>query len=153
MRKFVVLFAVALLSGSLMAAENKEAKPVAATDDWNFIEIGFFYGTPSTTVNSQVYGVKVGAPIAAGYGRVCGVEAAVLVAGTDNIYGLQCSIITAMSKNLNGLQFSIVNFGEEVNGLQLGVVNIAKGKTCQLGIVNYIEGGLIPVMPVFNMKL
>lgn len=145
------------------AAEAKQpgvpAPPVAApkalvipSEKWDFLQIGFWFGFPSSTNNVKVGGIKVGAPISSGEAGVCGIEAALLCAATDNINGIQTSCIFTKSKVVNGLQFSIMNWGEEVNGLQLGVVNVATGKAFQIGIVNYIKGAVIPWMPVINLK-
>ena len=61
-------------------------------------------------------------------------------------------MLVAVSKKLDGLQFSIVNIGKVVKGLQLGVVNCAKSESFQIGIVNYIEGNSIPLLPIVNFK-
>ncbi|MDD5699331.1 MAG: hypothetical protein PHH77_12015 [Victivallaceae bacterium] len=131
----------------------KPAKaPTVSDDKWDFVEIGFWFDVPSYTANSQVYGVKVGAPFCSGKGVVNGIETAVFCGATDNINGLQACILCSKSKHLNGIQFSIVNYGEEVNGLQFGIVNVAKKKAFQLGIVNYIEGATFPWMPIINFR-
>lgn len=123
-----------------------------APELWDFLEFGFWFDVPSSTKNSNVYGIKIGAPFCSGQGKVNGIETAVFCGATENIKGLQACILGSISKRLDGVQFSIVNYCEEVTGLQLGVVNIAKKKSFQLGIVNYIEDGAIPFMPVVNFR-
>ena len=122
------------------------------SEKWDFIQPCFWFGVPTSTATTDVYGVKVGAPFSSGTGVVTGIETAVICGATDNINGLQACIIFSKSKKLNGLQFSIINYCEEVNGLQLGVVNVAKKKAFQLGIINYIEENAFPWMPVFNFR-
>ncbi|MDD5728482.1 MAG: hypothetical protein PHV59_07970 [Victivallales bacterium] len=135
---------------------QKTPAPAVATakskEKWDFIQPCFWFGVPTSTATTDVYGVKVGAPFCSGTGVVTGVETAVICGATDNINGLQACIIFSKSKRINGVQFSIVNYCEEVNGLQLGVVNVAKSKAFQLGIVNYIEENTFPWMPVFNCR-
>ncbi|MDD5596302.1 MAG: hypothetical protein PHV82_00070 [Victivallaceae bacterium] len=126
--------------------------PVVPPEKWDFLQIGFWFGFPTSTNNVNVGGIKVGAPISSGESTVCGIEAALVCAVTDNVDGIQTSCIFNKAKLINGLQFSIMNWSEEVNGLQLGIVNIATGKSFQIGIVNYIKGALIPWMPVINVK-
>jgi hypothetical protein len=127
--------------------------PVIPSEKWDFLQIGFWFGFPTSTNNVNVGGIKVGAPISSGEAEVCGIEAALICAATDSIDGLQASCIFNKAKEVNGLQFSIMNWSEEVNGLQLGVVNVATGKTFQIGIVNYIKGSVVPVMIICNFKL
>lgn len=134
------------------AAKIAKADAVADDDGWDFFQLGVWFDTPSSTADSNVYGIKVGAPFCSGTGTVSGVETAVFCGATDNINGLQACILASVSKHVDGMQFSIVNYVEEVNGLQLGVVNVAKEKGLQVGIVNYIEGGVIPVMIIANWK-
>jgi hypothetical protein len=169
MKKMLLMFAAACMCVAVSAQQTASAQPAQGTakvqaapvpeaasavqeDAWDFFEIGFFFGAPASTQNSQICGIKIGAPLCDGQGVVNGVETAVFCGATDNINGAQACILASISKKLEGLQFSIVNVGEVVNGLQLGVVNCATRKSFQLGIVNYIEGNAIPVLPVINFK-
>lgn len=119
---------------------------------WDFFELGIWFGVPTSTLTSNICGIKVGAPFCSGSGKVHGVETAVFCGATDNVSGVQACILTAVSQNVKGMQFSIVNYGTDVNGLQLGVVNIAKKRGLQIGICNYVEDGAIPFMPFVNWK-
>lgn len=129
-----------------------KTKPIDSPEKWDFFQFGVWFDIPSITKHSNVYGIKIGAPFCSGDGTVKGIETAVFCGATDNITGLQACILTSVSKQLNGVQFSIVNCAETVEGLQLGVVNIAKNKSFQIGILNYIEDGAIPWLPIVNFK-
>ncbi|MFA6715842.1 MAG: hypothetical protein WC082_16510 [Victivallales bacterium] len=126
--------------------------PVLPSEKWDFLQIGFWFGFPSSTNNVNVGGIKVGAPISSGESTVCGIEAALVCAATDNVDGIQTSCFFNKAKVVNGLQFSIMNWSEKVTGLQLGIINVSTGNSFQIGIVNYIKGALIPWMPVINVK-
>lgn len=125
---------------------------VQALNDWEFFELVIMPGVPSSSLNSKIYGVKVGAPISSGNGIVDGVEAALFTAMTANVNGFQTAVFFTESQKMNGLQFSIVNYAEDVGGVQLGVVNMAQKKGFQIGILNYIKDGMIPFLPVINFK-
>jgi hypothetical protein len=132
---------------------NKKAvKCAAPTKKWDFIQLGFWFDVPSSTINTDVYGVKVGAPFCSGRGVVNGIETAVICGATDNINGLQACIILSKAKHLTGLQFGIINDCEKVDGVQLGVVNMAESKSFQIGIINYIKDNPFPWMPIMNFR-
>ncbi len=134
---------------------RREAMPdrrSTRTETWDFLQFGVWFNTPKATQYSNVYGIKIGAPICSGYGTVKGIETAVFCGATDNITGLQACIITSCSKHLTGLQFSIINYANVVDGVQLGILNIATKQSFQIGILNHIEGAAIPWLPVFNWK-
>ncbi len=86
---------------------------------------------------------------------------------SGNMHGFQPGLIGNISEDLNGCQMGIfnvanktkgfqagaVNAADELNGMQLGVVNTAKNRGVQFGLVNYIEGGVLPVFPLFNFSM
>jgi len=119
---------------------------------WTFINLQFFPQVPTDAGFTQTNGVKVGAPVSAGEAPVYGVEASVLWAGTDAVNGLQCSLIACNAKEVTGIQFSLVNMSVVVNGLQLGIVNYAKDKTFQIGILNFVDNGPVFCLPVLNFN-
>lgn len=129
-----------------------EAAKTVAAEKWDSVQFGFWFGFPPSTQRNNVCGIKIGAPFCDGPLKVSGLEAALFCGATDNIEGVQASVLVAVSKKLDGLQFSIVNIGKVVKGLQLGVVNCAKSESFQIGIVNYIEGNSIPLLPIVNFK-
>ena len=100
---------------------------------------------------TETYGVKGGAPFGVG-APVYGLEASVLGSLTDYVDGIQTSLIMTKGKEVNGLQFSLVNMVERLVGLQLGIVNLADDATFQLGILNYNENGILPLLPVLNFN-
>lgn len=134
------------------ACHVKASTCQTAETEWDFLQFGFWFDVPSSTVDTEVYGIKIGAPFCSGKAYVRGIETAVFCGASDNVSGLQACILASVSKKMQGLQFSIVNYSNEVSGLQLGVLNIAKDKSFQIGILNHIEGAAIPWLPVFNFK-
>lgn len=124
----------------------------AAPVEWDFFQLGLWFDVPSSMTDSLICGIKVGAPFCAGKGTVNGLETAVFCGATDNINGLQACVLASVSKQVDGMQFSIVNYTEKISGLQLGVVNVAKKRGLQLGLVNYIEDGVVPFMIIANWK-
>ncbi len=131
-----------------------KSAPAPAIQNYNWTFIAFSFGTdlPKEAATTAVYGVKVGAPASGGPAPVYGVEASVLWAGSDNIYGFQGSLIAAESKNLNGLQLSLVNFGVDVAGIQIGIVNFSENSGLQFGLLNHIKNSSIPWLPLINCK-
>lgn len=123
-----------------------------ALNDWEFFELVFVPGAPSSSLNSKIYGVKVGAPISSGNGIVDGLEASVFTSLTANVCGLQTAGFYVDAQKMNGLQFSIVNYAEELCGVQLGLVNMSKKGGFQIGVVNYIKDGAVPFFPIINFK-
>jgi len=173
MKKMLIMCALISFCFVLLAEDQQAAKPAApaavkaeavkapaatvaaapaATEKWDSVQFGFWFGFPPSTQRNNVGGIKIGAPFCDGPLKVSGLEAALFCGATDNIEGVQASVLVAVSKKLDGLQFSIVNIGKVVKGLQLGVVNCAKSESFQIGIVNYIEGNSIPLLPIVNFK-
>ena len=134
------------------AALAPVAAPAVQNYNWTFIAFAFGTDLPKEAATTSVYGVKVGIPASGGPAPVYGVEASVLWAGSDNIYGFQGSLIAADSKNLNGLQLSLVNFGVDVAGIQIGIVNFSENSGLQFGLLNHIKNSPIPWLPLINCK-
>jgi hypothetical protein len=133
----------------------EQTQPVTTTEqktNWDFFQLGFWFGIPSETEYTDVYGIKVGAPGCGGKGTVNGIETSVFASGTDHVNGVSSSVLVATSKQVKGFQGSIVNFCDDVDGVQLGVFNMAKDEAFQIGIINYIENSPIPVLPVINVR-
>ncbi len=143
---FYLLLVCGLMAGVAGAAE---CEPVES--DWTFLQICFAPGVPSDSATVPVNGVKVGAPISDG-ARVNGVEGAVLYAGSTEVNGLQGSLIAASADTVGGLQLSLFNQVRDCCGLQLGIVNMAEGKSFQIGLLNYVKDAWIPYFPVVNFK-
>lgn len=134
--------------------KNEVAAPAKAQslNEWEFFELVFVPGAPSSSLNSKIYGVKVGAPISSGNGIVNGVEASLFTSLTANVSGFQTAGFYVDAQKMKGLQFSIVNFAEDLNGVQLGILNMTQKKGFQIGFVNYIKDGMVPFFPVINFK-
>jgi hypothetical protein len=128
------------------------ANQTAAIEKWDSVQFGFWFGFPPSTQRNNVCGIKIGAPFCDGPVKVSGVETALFCGATDNIEGLQACVLVSVSKKLEGLQFSIVNIGKVVKGLQLGVFNYASSESFQIGIINYMKGSAIPLLPIVNFK-
>ena len=129
------------------------AKQIVKTPKYDFFQLGFWFNAPSSMMDTECYGMRLGAPFCGGPAKVVGIETAVFCGASDDIEGLQACILVAKSKRVKGIQFSIVNFcEEEVDGVQLGVLNMCEGKTFQLGILNYIKGNTFPWMPFVNFR-
>ncbi len=144
---------------------NCREKPLP-TNDWTIFQIGFWIDIPSSTANSNVYGIKTGQVISTGIGRVFGLEASWFLAGTDNVEGLQASWLTCFNNQLDGIQASFcynysrdrlyglqagsVNISGDLCGFQPGALNLAKSlEGFQAGAVNLsdalygLQGGVI----------
>lgn len=134
-------------------------------EEWDIFQLGFMKDVPTDTATVSTYGVKVGAPISTG-APVYGVEAGVFWAGSSKVVGFQGSLIATDAAEISGLQLAILNFAGQVNGVQLAILNFAenccglqiggfnssRGKSFQIGIVNYIEDAWLPVFPIVNFK-
>lgn len=137
-------------------AECKECpdcdKCQGCSKEWDFLQIGIWFGVPAQTDNTDVYGIRIGAPFCGGRSKVIGLETAVFCGATDYVKGAQACIITSISKKVVGFQGSIINFCDEVEGLQFGIVNVAEDKAFQLGILNFIKNSSVPFFPVINFR-
>ena len=119
------VFAVTPGYGVGVASDCKEEK--LNRGDWTIFQIGFWLDFPSSTANSNVYGIKTGQPMSSGIGRVHGTEISWFTSATDNIKGLQVCWCTCFSEYLQGVQASL-GFNltkKELEGFQAGPVNIS----------------------------
>ncbi len=103
------------------------AQQLPPLDKWSCFQLGFWFDQPSSTANSNVYGLKTGWPISSGNGRVNGAEISWLASGTAYIQGVQGCWIYTGNKELQGLQASFIcNINQDMlRGLQAGLVNVA----------------------------
>ncbi len=167
---FILPMALCLVFSSAFSACADDGKPAPAAkpkanvappqavlqeldaDSWVFFELVFLPGIPSSCLTSNVYGIKVGAPISNGNGLVNGVEASVFTSMTREVNGLQTAGFYTDADEINGVQFSIVNFARKAGGLQLGIVNVSEKSGFQIGLLNYIKDAAIPYLPIINFK-
>lgn len=146
MKKLLTAMLVMCLGLTIMAGSTKK------TEDYNSMDVGFWFGLPTAMETANVRGMRLGLPISSGSGYVRGLELALFCAATDDINGLQLSTV-ALAKKLAGAQISLVNVCcGEVQGTQIGIVNCAGERGWQFGLVNSSENakfqlGLINMNP------
>lgn len=119
--------------------------------------------------NIEVHGLSLGVPATCGQGeRVMGLDLALLFCTTQNVRGVQLSPFN-FGSNIRGWQVAFANLSQDVDGLQVGlfnktvndqgmqfgIVNYSKKTTAgiQIGIINIMKNGFLPVFPFFNFAL
>lgn len=174
MKNFFVILFLMFTAFSILAADKPKVKEdvwaspkhkkYSATERWESLQVGFWFGVPPATDYEDVYGLKFGFPICSGSGNVTGVEVSMFCSATDHIKGLQCSIGHALCEDFSGLQWSMVNIAQKAaygtqlgmvnvaqkKGFQLGLVNVSRKSPLQLGLVNFNEGGWLPFTVFVN---
>ncbi len=173
MKKMTLMLAVLLCGAWLVSAQeikDKKAPDFKPIKDWTVFQLGFFPGVPAGTGNSNVCGLKLGAPMVDGYGRVYGFEPSLLYSGTDYIKGVQATAAgPSIAKDVEGIQASwtgptiankvfglqascTVNVAEDIIGFQPGLVNFAKNvRGFQASAVNLSEKVVGFQMSAVNM--
>ena len=168
MKKIALLLGISLLwTGIVEAQENKdEAKPVKHKigitqtpkgeipeapplphDQWSLFQIGFFPEWPSFTRLSNVYGIKLGAPMCDGYGRVYGIEPSILYSGTRYVGGIQASFWgTCLAREIYGIQSS--TFGPCITGSVYGLQAVGS-----LGMAEEVYGAQIAPVTMCGTEL
>lgn len=136
-------------------SNNQASSEPATGSSWDVIQVGFLIGVPPSTNYTDSYLAKLGIPISGGNATAYVLEASALCSATDNVKGLQASLGTSISEDVDGVQISLVNYVEKMAGMQLGIFNYSEGEgqTFQMGIVNYIKGNPLPVLPFVNLNL
>ena len=153
MKKMLIAMFALCLSFSVMA------------EDYNAMDLGFWFGFPGSMKTANVRGWRLGLVVTDSDGYVSGAETSILCAGTAKINGLQAALGWCQTDDLAGLQAAIgvnlcngeakgtqiscVNISEK-SGWQIGLVNCGKNAKFQLGLVNINEGGLWSVFPFVN---
>ncbi len=153
MKKLIVISMMVLCAGILTAQEKAGGGPPKPADNWTFFQLGFLPGLPGSMETSNVYGLKLGAPMVCGYGRVSGLEPSFFYSGTDyikgiqaawvglsdakEVYGIQGSMGVCLVENAWGIQTGAVSVAKKVTGIQFSGVNVSDNVTgVQGGIVN-----------------
>lgn len=85
-------------------------------------------------------------------GDIYGFQPAATVNVSGNVTGMQAAVILNHSKDLTGFQTGLLNFADRSCGFQLGLINCAKEKGFQFGLINYIEDGVCPFLPFVNFS-
>ena len=140
MKKFLAVAAVAVLGVFGVSA-----------GEWDIFALMFTEGTPAGSAQTEICGIKAGAPICGG-AAVYGIEGAVFWAGSREVYGLKCSLIASDGVKAGGLQLALLNFIGSISGLQLGIVNVAEDEGFQIGLVNIIKNSPVKFMPIINCR-
>ena len=137
----------------------------AMADDYNAMDLGFWFGFPSSMKTANVRGWRLGLPVTDSDGYVSGAETSLLCAGTAKISGLQAALGWCETNDLSGLQaaiavnicngeakgtqISLVNIADK-SGWQIGIVNCGNNAKFQLGLININKGGLWSIFPFVN---
>jgi hypothetical protein len=112
-------------------------KPPREMKQWSLFQIGFLPKWPSFTKISNVYGLKLGAPMCSGYGRVFGIEPSILYSGTRHVWGVQGSFWgTCLAQEIRGVQAS--SFGPSLTMKLLGLQAVGS-----LGMADTVYGAQI----------
>lgn len=132
MKKLLIAMFVLCVGLSTMAG-------AAAGDEYSAMDLGIWFGVPTSMKTANVRGFRLGLPISAGDGYVSGLELAMFCAATDDIEGLQMSCV-AVADKVSGAQISLVNVcSGEIKGTQLGIINCAGERGWQIGLINSSE--------------
>lgn len=134
------------------AAPNATAVKESKTQDWDILQLGFWFSNPTYQDTIGASGFRIGAPFCGGKAPVYGIEGGLLGVGSDEVYGVQFGLCYAKADTVKGLQAAFYTDAREVGGVQLGIVNFAKTKSFQIGLVNFIEDGALPWCILFNFK-
>lgn len=141
-----VFLALAVAAGAAEEAKQEKSRP------WEFLQLGIWYGVGSNQNEADVYGFRIGLPVCGGNTAVSGIELGILGASSFQVNGLQLAPFATIANKVNGLALSITNFADRVNGVQIGVVNVAKDRSVQIGLVNWISDSCLPFFPFVNVK-
>jgi len=99
---------------------------------WSPLMLGILPNWPAFSLETHVYGLKLGLPACAGDAKLYGLEPSVFYSGTRNVKGLQVSALGAsVSSNLCGVQLSSLgpSVSDDIKGVQLvGTVGISLKK-------------------------
>jgi len=156
MKKMLIAMFAICLGVSAMAGAK-------ACEDYSAMDLGIWFGVPTSMKTANVRGFRLGLPISSGEGYVSGFEFALFCAATDDIQGLQMSCV-AIAEKVSGVQISLVNVCDEemkgsqfgaVNcagerGWQIGLINSSNNARFQFGLINMNEGGLWPFSFLVN---
>ena len=152
MKAIFIALIVAILCSTDVYCQSKlkEDPPEVAPrdrDSWTLFQIGFLPLWPSFTKVSNVYGVKLGAPMCSGYGRVYGVEPSLLYSGTRYIGGVQATFWgTCLAREVYGIQAS--SFGPSMTGRIYGIQAVGS-----LGMAEEVYGAQIAPVTMCGTEL
>lgn len=164
--KKILLTAIAAAAFILPAAVQAEQNYVEPDQSFDIFQIGMLKSAPSTQDTAPVYGLRFGLPVCGGKAAVHGIDFAIVGSQTDNIIGFQyATFFTIAAGESYGLKISCVNASEKLRGAEIGAANISKDSVLQvgafnyaetgfqLGVINVMKKGFLPVMILFNFSI
>jgi hypothetical protein len=135
-------------------AENSASKvtPKSNATVIQFSVIPSFYEWPT---GLNVYGLRIGVPVSYGGNTyVYGIDYGLFMSESRNVKGLQLSLSNS-GNNGDGVQLGLVNVSEQSNLLQIGLFNqSSENSSCfQIGLINKLDNGFLPVFPLINFSI
>jgi len=77
-----------------------------------------------------------------------------LFSDAGELGGLQIGMGNKVLHHLYGMQIGVANNAESGSGVQIGLYNRSHSmKGLQLGLINFNDNGLLPILPFFNIGL
>lgn len=154
MKRFLSILILFTVMFSLCAQQTESEKNVQKKNEYDVFTFAFAPGVSTSPDYVNTCGIRIGIPISHGKeAYVAGIDVAIIGAMTSQVYGLQTSFIyTSAEKGVDGMQFSIVNNAGTINGLQLGIVNVARDRSFQVGLINVIRESPLMVFPFVNVR-
>lgn len=165
MKKFLslVIF-TSLLSVSCFASAFKfslwDKISIPQADEVQGLDLGILGTQTATNTGIQT------ALIYAQTGEISGVQGAFIAnaasikggqgaffAYANTVEGYQGGFIT-YAENIQGAQFGLVNIAKNISGFQFGFINLSfnMDKGFQIGLINYNQTGVLPIMVFINGK-
>ncbi len=153
---------IGIMFSAVAEDENYEEESLPITP----FRISFWPATFIWPDDMDVWGLNLGFPGAQGniQTKVYGLDIGV-ISETPNVEGAQLALIT-VGESSKGVQAGVANAARFYEGVQLGLFNIAvegskifqlglfnqsKGSSgLQIGALNFMNDGLLPVLPLFN---
>ena len=74
----------------------------------------------------------------------------------ENGTAAQLGILNYQGEDSNGSQLGLVNRADSFGGIQIGILNLNYNRDSlvfQVGLLNYVENGFLPIFPFFNFSI
>ena len=85
--------------------------------------------------------------------RLSGVQLGLFNLAEGELRGVQIGSMNGAKKTLCGVQVGLLNYGADVRGLQIGIVNSAHHlEGVQIGLLNYAADAAVPCLPLLNAR-
>ena len=152
------------------SGESTATKVTQPTNPTSMFRISFWPDVICWPANHNIRGLSLGVPGSYGESqtKVNGADLALLISESPNVDGLQMSLITVGSDSY-GLQLGLANAADKIDGVQVGLFNAAVSRSdsfqvgiinkninsdgFQIGLLNFMDDGLLPLLPLFNYSL